>query len=154
MHTGIDIKAAHGESVGASMDGVVTYAGVRGAYGNLVVVDHGDGVSTWYAHLSAVAVSAGQAVTAGQLLGFVGSTGRSTGPHLHFEARANGYPFNPMHRVSFERGALHIEGMRVRDAEPQIHEALPAAPGGTVIRVDWSGDVMKSDGGTMAVEWD
>ena len=111
MHTGVDLAAVFGSSVGASMSGAVSYAGPRGGYGNLVVIDHGNGVSTYYAHLSAVAVAAGQPVEAGELVGYVGSTGRSTGPHLHYEVRANGRPFDPFDQVTvFDGGFLAVGG--------------------------------------------
>jgi len=97
-HTGVDISAPSGTSVAASGGGVVCKAayGYNGGYGNMVVVNHGNGRATLYAHLSSIAVRVGQTVTAGQKLGGVGSTGRSTGPHLHFEVRINGRPTNPM----------------------------------------------------------
>jgi len=95
MHTGIDFQASWGDSVGVSMAGTIAFAGVKHGYGNVIVVDHGDGISTYYAHLSAIYVGLGQAVAAGQVIGAIGSTGRSTGPHLHFEVRLNGVPQNP-----------------------------------------------------------
>lgn len=96
FHEGLDYAAGAGTRVVASRGGVVTYAGAAGAYGNLVTVDHGNGIETRYAHLSAIAVRAGQRVDTGQTLGRVGSTGRSTGPHLHFEIRVNGKAVDPL----------------------------------------------------------
>ncbi|HQK92642.1 MAG TPA: peptidoglycan DD-metalloendopeptidase family protein [Armatimonadota bacterium] len=97
-HTGVDISAPTGTDVAAAGSGVVCKAayGYNGGYGNMVVVNHGNGRATLYAHLSSISVRVGQTVTAGQKLGEVGSTGRSTGPHLHFEVRINGRPTNPM----------------------------------------------------------
>lgn len=95
FHTGVDIGAPLGTEVVAALDGVVTFAGWRGAYGQLIEIDHGDGYSTRYAHLSAILVQYGQIVRAGQVIGLVGSTGRSTGPHLHFEFRIEGEPVTP-----------------------------------------------------------
>ncbi|MEA2403833.1 MAG: hypothetical protein QOE08_480 [Thermoleophilaceae bacterium] len=96
MHTGIDFPAPAGTRVGAGGSGVVSFAGWNsGGYGNLVIVQHRLGYQSWYAHLSSIAVSSGQAVTGGSRIGYVGSTGHSTGPHLHFEVRINGTPVNP-----------------------------------------------------------
>jgi murein DD-endopeptidase MepM/ murein hydrolase activator NlpD len=80
----------------AAGKGVVSHVGRSGHYGNLVVLDHGDGTETYYAHLSAFSVGRGQAVEKGREVGKVGSTGRSSGPHLHFEVRVNGVPVNPL----------------------------------------------------------
>lgn len=97
MHTGIDIGAPMGAPIYAPTDGVVYSAGYNsGGYGNLTVIEHGGGLSTVYAHQSSILVSAGQAVARGQVIGYVGSTGHSTGPHLHFEVRINGSPVDPM----------------------------------------------------------
>lgn len=95
FHTGVDIGAPLGTEVVAALDGVVTFAGRRGAYGQLIEIAHGDGYSTRYAHLSAILVQYGQIVRAGQVIGLVGSTGRATGPHLHFEFRIEGEPVTP-----------------------------------------------------------
>lgn len=95
-HQGIDIAAGMGSYVVAARGGAVTYAGWMGDYGNLIIVDHGDGFSTRYAHLSAYNCYYGQSVSKGQVIGFIGSTGRSSGPHLHFEIIRNGSPVNPL----------------------------------------------------------
>ena len=95
MHRGIDFVPGYGAPVFAIADGNVVVAGGGGEYGNYVVIDHGTGLSTAYGHLSAILVSAGQPVKAGQQVGRVGSTGNSTGPHLHFETRLNGVAVNP-----------------------------------------------------------
>lgn len=96
MHEGIDISASTGTPIAASGGGTVIVAGPQGGYGNLVVVDHGGGLSTAYAHQSRIAVSVGQSVGRGSILGYVGSTGNSTGPHLHFEVRVNGGAVDPL----------------------------------------------------------
>lgn len=94
-HTGIDLAASTGTVVRASDAGRVSFAGTRGAYGKLVIIDHENGYQTYYAHLNTISVSAGTRVHKDQQVGTVGSTGRSTGPHLHFEVRINGVPVNP-----------------------------------------------------------
>jgi len=95
MHTGLDFPASSGTPIYAADSGVVVSAGSRGGYGNATVVDHGGGTATLYAHQSRLGVSAGQSVERGQVIGYVGSTGFSTGPHLHFEVRINGQPVDP-----------------------------------------------------------
>lgn len=95
-HTGVDIGASYGSAVLASNGGTVTLAGRNSGYGNCIVIDHGGGKATLYAHLSSIGVSAGQTVSKGQQIGKVGSTGNSTGPHLHFEILINGTAVNPM----------------------------------------------------------
>lgn len=96
MHNGIDFGAGHGTPVVAAADGDVVWAGPRGGYGNTVIIDHRNGLATLYAHLSSVSVGVGQAVTQRQGVGAVGSTGLSTGPHLHFEVREKGTPVSPL----------------------------------------------------------
>jgi len=95
LHTGIDFGAPSGTPIFAADSGVVVSAGTRGGYGNATVVDHGGGTATLYAHQSRLGVTAGQQVTRGEVIGYVGSTGYSTGPHLHFEVRINGTPVDP-----------------------------------------------------------
>jgi murein DD-endopeptidase MepM/ murein hydrolase activator NlpD len=96
FHPGIDIEAGLGTPVGAARAGTVTWAGAVAGYGNLVVVAHGDGVRTLYAHLSKLDVSVGEQVEAGEEVGLVGATGDATGPHLHFEVRVRGAAVDPL----------------------------------------------------------
>jgi len=96
MHEGVDLGAAYGTPIAAAGSGTVIYAGWLGGYGNLTVIDHGGGLATAYGHQSRIAVSVGQQVTRGETIGYVGSTGHSTGPHLHFEVRVNGQPVDPL----------------------------------------------------------
>lgn len=96
FHAGIDIARPAGTRIIAASDGTVVQAGWAAGYGLLVTVDHGGGVQTRYAHLSGLGVSPGQRIRRGDVLGSVGSTGRSTGPHLHYEVRVNGRPVSPV----------------------------------------------------------
>ncbi len=96
MHEGIDLGAAYGTPIAAAGSGTVIYAGWLGGYGNLTVIDHGGGLATAYGHQSRIAVSVGQQVAGGEIIGYVGSTGHSTGPHLHFEVRVNGQAVDPL----------------------------------------------------------
>ncbi|MGH3664831.1 MAG: peptidoglycan DD-metalloendopeptidase family protein [Egibacteraceae bacterium] len=96
LHAGVDIPAPTGQTIHAAGDGTVVSAGPRGGYGNAVVIDHGNGLSTVYAHQSQTLVRTGQQVQAADVVGQVGSTGLSTGPHLHFEVRVNGNPQDPL----------------------------------------------------------
>jgi murein DD-endopeptidase MepM/ murein hydrolase activator NlpD len=96
MHEGIDIGASYGSPIRAAAPGTVIYCGWESGYGNLVVIDHGGNLATAYGHQSAIAVTCGQQVSQGQVIGYVGSTGHSTGPHLHFEVRVNGAPVDPL----------------------------------------------------------
>ena len=98
-HTGLDIAATTGTPINVVSDGTVTFAGWSGSYGKLVKIDHGNGVETWYAHTSKMYVTAGEQVSAGETIAAVGSTGNSTGPHLHFEIRINGKTVNPQNYV-------------------------------------------------------
>lgn len=97
VHTGVDLAIGMGTPVKACDEGKVIFAGWNsGGYGNLIKVDHGNGYQTWYAHLSKIYVKNGEAVSKGEVIGAVGSTGNSTGPHLHLEVRTNGVPKNPL----------------------------------------------------------
>jgi murein DD-endopeptidase MepM/ murein hydrolase activator NlpD len=96
MHEGVDLGAPYGTPIAAAAAGTVIYAGWMGGYGNLTVIDHGGGLATAYGHQSQIDVSVGEAVVQGQVIGNVGSTGHSTGPHLHFEVRVNGQPADPL----------------------------------------------------------
>lgn len=95
FHSGVDISSHYGQPVLAPADGVVTYADFYNGYGRMIQIDHGNGISTRYGHLSGFAVADGQMVREGQVIGYVGLSGRSTGPHLHYEVRIHDTPVNP-----------------------------------------------------------
>ena len=98
-HTGLDIAASTGTPIGAAAAGTVTFSGRKGSYGNMIVITHANGVQTYYGHCNALYVSAGTQVSQGQTIASVGSTGNSTGPHLHLEVRVNGVAYNPQNYV-------------------------------------------------------
>lgn len=110
FHGGVDVAAKEGTPILAAAPGVVVHAGPRGGYGNAVEVAHADGTTTLYAHASDLSVAVGQRVGAGQILGAVGHTGRSTGDHLHFELRSHGQPVDP-------RRALQKYGARADETD-------------------------------------
>jgi murein DD-endopeptidase MepM/ murein hydrolase activator NlpD len=96
MHEGLDIAAPFGTPIGATADGVVSFVGPLSAFGNVVFINHGHGFTTFYAHLSSARVKEGQPVKRGQIIAAVGSTGRTTGPHVHYEVQVNGATVNPL----------------------------------------------------------
>jgi murein DD-endopeptidase MepM/ murein hydrolase activator NlpD len=95
FHSGLDIASHYGDAIRATADGVVEDVGRRAGYGRVVIIDHGFGVSTWYAHLSAFNTEVGMTVRRGDIIGYEGQSGRSTGPHLHYEVRIYNTPVNP-----------------------------------------------------------
>lgn len=101
MHKGIDINLHKGDVIVAAFDGMVRIAQAKGAFGNVIIIRHYNGLETVYAHLSKIKVKPGQVVIAGQLIGLGGNTGRSSGPHLHFEVRFKGQALNPSSIISF-----------------------------------------------------
>lgn len=101
-HKGLDFKGKQGEIVKSTASGKVTYAGRRGGYGNCIVINHGNGFETYYGHLSRILISQGEQVKAGDNIGKIGSTGRSTGPHLHYEIHKNGKIINPRSFLTIE----------------------------------------------------
>lgn len=98
-HTGLDIAAPTGTTIKAAASGKVTFSGPKGSYGNMVIITHADGTQTYYAHCNTLSVKAGQSVSQGQKIATVGSTGNSTGPHLHLEVRVNGVAQNPQNYI-------------------------------------------------------
>lgn len=102
-HAGIDIATNHGTAIEATADGIVIFAGPYGGYGNVVVIDHGYGLTTRYAHMSRIIADVGKHVTRGKVIGEVGSTGRSTAPHCHYEVRLQDRPVNPLNYMNVGR---------------------------------------------------
>ncbi|HLF85287.1 MAG TPA: M23 family metallopeptidase [Blastocatellia bacterium] len=109
FHSGVDIKARWGDPVGASQAGIVQFAGWYHGYGNLIVVAHGGGVTTHYAHLSSFDVEAGARVERGTIIGRAGSTGRATSPHLHYEVRLDGNPLNPFQPLALDPSSEYFK---------------------------------------------
>jgi murein DD-endopeptidase MepM/ murein hydrolase activator NlpD len=103
MHSGLDIATNHGTAISATADGMVIFAGSHSGYGNIVVIDHGYGLTTRYAHMSSIDVTVGQHVMRGKKIGAVGSTGRSTAPHCHYEVRLHDRPVDPFNYLSIGR---------------------------------------------------
>ncbi|MEO5597337.1 MAG: M23 family metallopeptidase, partial [Novosphingobium sp.] len=124
MHAGVDFGAAWGSPIRATADGIVSFAGRHGGHGNYVRLDHGGGLGTGYGHMSSIAVSPGSPVRAGQVIGYVGSTGLSTGPHLHYEMYQNGRTVNPFGGASF---AHNSAPMQVRTVTRQVDAKQLAA---------------------------
>jgi murein DD-endopeptidase MepM/ murein hydrolase activator NlpD len=106
MHQGVDLRASYGTPIVAVADGRVEFAGWHGGHGNAVELDHGGGTETLYGHMSRILVRPGQSVHRGQEIGLVGSTGLSTGPHLHFEVHRNGVPVNPLGQAFASRAQI------------------------------------------------
>ena len=127
MHPGIDLSGAYGTAIYATADGTVLRAGWNnGGYGNLVELDHGRGITTRYGHMSAILVSAGQHVTRGQQIGRMGSTGRSTGNHLHYEVRIDGRPVNP---IPFMKSTDYVLAMQKRANAAPMESLAIGGPG-------------------------
>lgn len=127
MHSGIDFGGGYGAPIYAVTDGVVSIAGRHGGYGNFVKLNHGNGLGTGYGHMSRIAVRPGQRVSRGQVIGYIGSTGLSTGPHLHYELYRNGRAVNPS-SVTFVTRAL-LEGKALADFRARIRALTAVAPG-------------------------
>jgi murein DD-endopeptidase MepM/ murein hydrolase activator NlpD len=121
FHTGVDLRMSEGAPIRAAAGGVVRRAGERGGYGQAVEVDHGNGMSTLYAHASALAVQPGEVIQAGQALGWVGQTGNATGPHLHFEVRMQGRPIDP-------KRALNAYGIRAEETTEGSRDKVSKQP--------------------------
>jgi murein DD-endopeptidase MepM/ murein hydrolase activator NlpD len=144
FHGGVDLRAAYGTEVPAAAAGEVTFAGDQGGYGTMVVVRHEDGFETRYAHLSSLEVQSGDRVEAGQSVGRVGNSGRSTGPHLHFEVRRNGQQIDPAEVTGTRAAAFKF----VSGVDDSLHERM--FPGGTVVSLTDDPGVDDEDPGRKA----
>lgn len=128
FHSGVDIAAAYGKEVPAAGAGQVVFSGAQSGYGNTVVIEHADGIRTRYGHLASIQVEAGSQVDAGTIIGRVGSSGRSTGPHLHFEVLQHGQPVNPEVAATRYAGQLKFGGV-VADSPSSQPSVLGVAVG-------------------------
>ena len=127
MHAGMDWGAPYGAPIFSTSDGVIAYAGRKGGYGNFVQVNHGGGMATGYGHMSRIAAHSGQRVRQGQIIGYVGSTGLSTGPHLHYELYRNGRAVNPMSVKFIQRAQL--EGADLANFRAKLNRIKSVKPG-------------------------
>lgn len=127
FHSGVDIKAHWGDPVGASQPGVVQFAGWYHGYGNLIIIAHGGGVTTHYAHLSSFDVEPGMKVERGTIIGRAGSTGRATSPHLHYEVRLDGNPLNPFQPLALDPSSEYFKLGRPTVDAGRTDSTLPAA---------------------------
>ena len=128
MHAGVDFGAPYGAPIFAVTDGVVSYAGRHGGHGNYVRLEHGGGLGTGYAHMSRIAVSSGTRVRAGQVIGYVGSTGLSTGPHLHYELYQNGRTVNPL-SVRFAVRSAQVDKKELAAFKAKLAQIKAIKPG-------------------------
>ncbi len=136
MHKGVDIDLLKGDTVLAAFDGIVRYAKRGGGYGNVVIVRHFNGLETVYAHLSKINVVPDQYVSAGDLIGLGGSTGHSTGAHLHFEVRLKGIAINPKYLISFSDQSLVSEEFIIKKTKSGIAAYTPNTKFYTVVKGD------------------
>jgi murein DD-endopeptidase MepM/ murein hydrolase activator NlpD len=127
MHNGLDFRAGYGEPIYAATDGIIAFAGRKGGYGNFIQINHAAGLSTGYGHMSRFATSGGQRVRQGQVIGYIGSTGLSTGPHLHYEMYRNGRPINPL-SVSFTSRA-QLSGAALANFRARLAQLKSVKPG-------------------------
>lgn len=132
MHAGIDFGAAWGSPIFAVSDGLVSFAGRHGGHGNYVRLDHGGGLGTGYGHMSRIAVSPGMRVSSGQVIGYVGSTGLSTGPHLHYEVYENGRTVNPL-SVRFAFKAAQVDPRELAAFKAKLAQIKSVKPGAALL---------------------
>ena len=128
FHKGVDLRATFGSPITAAASGRVVAAGWRGGYGRQVVIAHGGGIQTTYSHMSRIAAQPGAMVNKGQLIGYVGSSGLSTGPHVHFEVMKNGQPINPM-SVKLPGGPAQLEGAKLHAFQDTLRAVLTGHSG-------------------------
>ena len=150
-HKGIDVPLQTGDTVRAAFNGIVRYTGPTsktGGYGNLVIIRHANGLETYYGHLSKILVDPEEVVKAGEIIGLGGSTGRSTGPHLHFETRYKGQPFDPARVVDFETGTVRDSILTLKNHYFSIYshygqtDEESKAAAGRIVHTIKSGDTL------------
>ena len=127
FHSGVDIKARWGDTVGASQPGVVEFAGWYYGYGNMLIINHGGGVTTRYAHLSSFTVEVGTRVERGQIIARAGSTGRATSPHLHYEVRVDGSAINPFQVLALDPSSDYFKFAQPSTQAAKREEPKPSA---------------------------
>jgi murein DD-endopeptidase MepM/ murein hydrolase activator NlpD len=149
-HTGIDLDLETGDNVYAAFDGIVMGASYSKGYGNLVVLQHANGLQTYYAHLSKIKVEEGQKLESGELLGLGGSTGRSTGPHLHFEVRYQGAYMDPSNLIDFKTGELKSEILTLEKKSFQMQNDVKTAKYHTVRKGDTLGRIAQNYGTSVS----
>ena len=129
FHSGCDIKAHWGQPVGASLPGTVQFAGWYHGYGNMIIIEHGGGVATHYAHLSSFAVEPGEHVDRGSIIGYAGSTGRATSPHLHYEVRIDGSAVNPLDQIALDGTSEFFKNVAAARLTQPAQPAQQVQPG-------------------------
>lgn len=149
MHKGIDINLHKGDVVVAAFDGMVRIASIKGGYGNVIIIRHYNGLETVYGHLSKIKVKPGQVVLAGQLIGLGGNTGRSSGPHLHFEVRFKGQAINPASIISFIDNKVYNDSIIIKKSRYGICAYPSNATIHTIERGDTWYEVAKRYGLSM-----
>lgn len=127
FHSGVDIKARWGDTVGASQPGLIEFAGWYYGYGNMIIVNHGGGITTRYAHLSSFLVAVGSRVERGQIIGRAGSTGRATSPHLHYEVRVEGNAINPFQVLALDPSSEYFKLTQPTTETAKREEPKPSA---------------------------
>ena len=130
MHAGLDLAAAYGSPIAAAADGRIVSSGWSGGYGNLVRIAHAGGIQTMYGHMSRIVARSGEMVRQGQVIGYVGSTGLSTGPHLHYEVLKNGRPVNPT-SVKLAAAPAQLQGEKLHQFQGALRSlmVLPSGRG-------------------------
>jgi murein DD-endopeptidase MepM/ murein hydrolase activator NlpD len=126
FHAGVDLGASYGSPIAAAADGRVVSAGWRGGYGRAVEIAHASGIQTLYGHMSQIAAAPGELVHEGEVIGYVGSSGLSTGPHVHFEVLKNGRPVNPV-GVKLDGGPGHLSGEKLHQFDDTLRAVLTGA---------------------------
>jgi murein DD-endopeptidase MepM/ murein hydrolase activator NlpD len=150
QHNGIDLDLNKGDKVAAAFDGMVRVARNYGGFGNVIIIRHYNGLETVYAHLSRIKVKPGQVIVAGQVIGLGGSTGHSTGSHLHFEVRFKGVPINPKYLISFSQQKLLCDELTIRKTKWGLAAYPTNAKNYTVEKGDTVFEIAKRFGTTTA----